>query len=120
LSLHVEKIEKSQKFHNLIPSSLLHKLCAQSSIINIFFNLANLTISFILAAFQKVCCTIITLVFFVILFFNSFISNHKLFFSISEYFILAQVCITAFDTDTHVYHETITSSFLLIQISLSV
>jgi hypothetical protein len=83
---------------------------------SILLALANSKILFIFDGFQKVCWIIMTLVFCVMFFHNSFISNHSVSLSISEYIIFAQLCITAFDTDTHVYHETITSSLLLTQI----
>jgi hypothetical protein len=102
LSLPVEKIEKSPNDHKCLSLNLLHKQCAQSSMINILFFSAISMIFFISEAFQKVCCIIITLVFFVIFFFKSFVSNQRVFPSISEYITFAQLCITEFVTDIQV------------------
>jgi hypothetical protein len=90
LSLQKENTDKSQKVPTFFHSYSAHKLCAQSSIKKILFSSAIFLISQIFAGFQKVCCKIITLVFFVIFAFKSFVSIFKV-SSISTKIGVAQV-----------------------------
>jgi hypothetical protein len=71
LSLQKENTDKSQKVPNFLHSYSAQSEWAESSIKKILFSSAIFFISQIFAGFQKVCCMIITLVFFVILAFKS-------------------------------------------------